>query len=190
MKLRIAASSAVIAAIAFAAPPAHAEPRHVTEPDVHPTPLWLAMQLLPSPETAFGDGSARFGLRRQITPLLYSFGINRRLSPWRFFVVEPFVRQSGSIEAFFSPEYIALGGDFWNRVLFRSGVRSYFPIVAKGEYLSVSVAASYVGIHDGPSGAAIEGGIYALFGVVGAQLTYSPSFRAAEWIATLRVRYF
>src|SRR5262249_19626780 len=148
---------------------AHAEARRATEPDVHPTLLWLGLQLLPSPETAFGDGTARFGLRWQVTPFLYSFGINRRLSPWRFFVAEPLVRHSGSIEMFLSPEYIALDGSFWDKFLLRTGLRSYFPLIAKGEYLSVSLGASHYTLHGQGNGAAIEGGIYALFGILGAQ---------------------
>ena len=69
--------------------------------------LWAALQLVPSPETVIWNNQVRFGARWQVTPLLYSFGRSRRVSPWRSFLVEPIARHSGSIEAYFSPEILA-----------------------------------------------------------------------------------
>jgi len=160
-----------------------------TEPGIRPTLAWALTQLVPSPEIAAGGRAARFGARLQVTPILYSWGINRKLSPWRFFVVEPLTRQSGSIELYFSPEYLIYGKTFANGLIARTGLRSYFPLIERGDYLSVSVGASHV-YFDGKNGAAVEGGVYALYGIVGVQVTYSPSIAPAEWIATFRVRYF
>lgn len=160
------------------------------EPRVRPTLAWGLTQLVPSPELAGGrHAGPRFGLRWQVTPLLYSWGIHRGLSPWRFLVAEPLVRQSGSIELYLTPEwfpgYRAIG-DGW---MARTGVRTYLPLVAHGEYLSTSIGASYF-YFDGRKGAAFEAGLYALFGVVGVQITGSPSPGPFAWIATLRLRYF
>jgi hypothetical protein len=152
-----------------------------------PTLLWLVPQLIPSPEIFAGTGGTRFGVRWQVTPILYSFGLHRRAFPWRFLVVDPLARQSGSVELFFSPEYVASHAA--SDLMIRTGVRSYFPLVEKGDYLSMSIGASHY-LYDGHSGAAFEGGLYTLFGVFGVQLTYSPSHLPAEWIATLRFRYF
>jgi hypothetical protein len=154
-----------------------------------PSALWLVTQLVPSPEVVHGDGVTRFEMRWQVTPLLYSFGVNRRASPWRMLIVEPFVRQSGSIEAFVGPEYIPWGRTFFDSLLWRVGARSYFPLIEYGDYLSMSIGVSYFtfGGHDG---AAYEIGLYSLFGIVGAQLTWSPSGGPATTIATLRLRYF
>ena len=184
----LARAAPVLALLALLAP-ATAGAETITEPHVAPTIPWLVTQLIPSPELAYGGDTLRYGMRWQVTPLLYSWGINRKLSPWRFFVVEPLVRQSGSIELFFTPEYLFYGHGFGDGWLWRSGVRSYFPLVERGDYLSVSVGASEVSL-DGKQGAAIEGGAYVLFGTVGAQITYSPSLAPVEWIATLRLRYF
>lgn len=153
------------------------------------TPLWLLTQFVPSPEIVSGDGVTRFGMRWQVTPVLYSFGVNRRVSPWRTMIVEPFVRQSGSVELYFSPEFIPYGRTFADCLLWRVGVRSYFPVLEYGDYLSVSLGTSYFAFA-GDSGAAYEVGIYSLFGIVGAQLTWSPSGGPATTIATLRLRYF
>jgi hypothetical protein len=163
-----------------------------TEPGVIVTIPWLATQLVPSPEVAYGGDHARFGMRWQVTPLLFSWGIHRGLSPWRFFVAEPYVRQSGSVELFVTPEYVVYGSSFSDGWLLRTGVRSYFPLVEHGEYLSVSVGASafdFAG-YSARWGAAYEVGAYALFGVVGLQVTLSPSVAPLATIATLRFRYF
>ena len=162
----------------------------VTEPDIHPTWLWSAAQLIPSPQwiTLSGDGT-RFGMRWQITPILYSFGINKRLNPWRYIISEPFVRQSGSIELFLSPECLNLDDVYESEWLFRGGLRAYFPLLRFGEYLSCSVGSSYY-VYNDNSGISYEAGIYFLYGILGIQTTYTPSLPDTPWIFTLRIRYF
>ena len=131
----------------------------------------------------------RFGMRWQLTPLLYSFGINKRLSPWRILVAEPQVRQSGSVELFFTPEYLNLESQFKDKWLFRGGLRAYFPIWQRGEYMSFSIASSYYNFN-GQNGVSYEAGLYFFAGILGLQTTYSPTFTNSEWIFTIRLRYF
>src|SRR4051794_40380571 len=57
---------------------------------------WLILQAVPSPGMAFGETGVHGTMTWQMTPLLYSWALDRRLTPVRFFVVEPVVRQSGS----------------------------------------------------------------------------------------------
>jgi hypothetical protein len=159
------------------------------DPRPQPTLPWFAAQLVPSPELASGDDGFAFGMRWQITPLVYSFGLNRRLSPWRFFVVDPFARYSGSLELHYSPEYLALESRFRDRYVHRAGVRAYFPLVERGEYLSFSLGSSYFHTHVG-EGAAYEIGAYVLFGYLGVQFAYAPGFDPARFITTLRIRVF
>jgi hypothetical protein len=162
----------------------------VTEPKVYPSSLWIASQLIPSPELiSVKDSHPRFGLRWQVTPLLFSLGINRKLNPWRFFVVEPLVRQNGSIELFFTPEWLNLTNGFNTNWLFRGGLRVYFPLYRRGEYLSGSLAASYYNFN-GDQGISYEAGVYLFFGILGFQATYSPEMTSSPWIFTLRLRYF
>ncbi len=162
----------------------------ITKPKPYPTLMWLSTQLIPSPELIFRkSGSARLGMRWQITPLLYSFGINKRLSPWRYLVVEPMVRQNGSIELFFTPEWVNLTEKFSTNWLFRGGLRLYFPLYRYGEYLSGSLATSYYN-YNGQQGLSYEGGIYIFFGILGLQASYSPDMTDTPWILTLRLRYF
>jgi hypothetical protein len=181
-----AACLGALLAIAF---PASAGADERTTPGPHVTWPWLATQLVPSPELSLGEAGAHFGMRWQVTPLLYSFGLYPGVNPWRFLVVEPIVRQSGSIELYVSPEYLAIAPRFRDRMMLRAGVRSYFPIVQHGDYLSVSMGSSWFRI-GGQDGVAYEVGVYALFGVLGLQVDYAPGFERAAWIGTLRFRYF
>src|SRR4051794_38438408 len=93
--LRHLLSIAGAAALLAPARAALAEPPPESTPSgIHPTLLWTALQLVPSPEWR-NDGSRSYaGMRWQVTPLLYSFGINRKLSPWRTLIAEPTVRHS------------------------------------------------------------------------------------------------
>jgi hypothetical protein len=162
----------------------------VTEPNVYPSSLWITSQFIPSPQfISLKDDGLKFGLRWQITPVLYSFGINRKLSPWRFLVAEPLVRQNGSIELFLTPEWLNIRGKFKTNWLFRGGLRAYFPLYRRGEYLSGSVATSYYNFN-GEQGISYEAGIYMFFGILGFQVTYSPEMKSAPWMFTLRLRYF
>ena len=90
-----------------------------------PDAAWAITQLVPSPEIAVGgeERGAHVGLRWQVTPLLYSFGVNRRVSPWRAFIAEPMVRQGGSVEAYVSPEWIDEGPRAIDRFALRPGLR-------------------------------------------------------------------
>src|ERR1039458_9947254 len=155
------------------------------EPAVTVTWPWLVTQLVPSPELVYGDATARFGVRWQGTPLLFSWGIHRGLSPWRFFVAEPYVRQSGSIELYLTPEVVTSGGSLGPGGILRTGLRGYFPLVEHGEHLSVSAGVSQF-FYDGQSGAGYEAGVYTLSGIVGLQVTVSPAFSPLTTIATLR----
>ena len=149
---------------------------------------WAVTQLVPSPEVAIGgrESGAHFGMRWQITPLLYSFGVNRRVSPWRAFIAEPLVRNSGSVEAYMSPEWIDSGPRVADRFALRPGVRLTFPLAQHGDYLSASIGTSYTTAR----AVGYEGGIYTLYGVFGLQVTVSPTRGEPPCIVTLRIRYF
>ena len=179
---------------ARAAPPAGSQEAHDAEetselPVALAAAIWIVTQLIPSPGVAGVHGVATFDARWQVTPLLYSYGLHRGAAPLRAFVVEPFVRHVGSIEAYVSPEYLARGEAAPDRWLLRPGLRAYFPLVERGEYLSCSLGTSYAALA-GHGGVAYEAGIYTLFGVVGLQATYAPAREPADWITTLSIRYF
>jgi hypothetical protein len=156
-------------------------------PYPRPTWQWTLSQLAPSPGLAVGVDQASLDLRWQLTPLLYSWGVNRRVSSWRAFVVDPFARHSGSIELFVDPELL-----FAHRLeaTLRPGIRAYIPLRERGELLSASLGISDQRFDD-RNVMAIEAGIYALYGTFGLQLTYAPNpITPARVILTLSLRYF
>ena len=173
----------------FGSEPLSAQDSSVTQPEIRPTWLWGAAQVIPSPQWVTADAGMRFGMRWQATPVLYSFGLNRRVSPWRFFVAEPLARQNGSLEFFISPEYLNITADPGDRWLLRGGLRGYFPIYRYGEYVSGSLATS-VYTFQGKPGVSYEAGVYFFFGIIGLQTTYSPEPGPGKWTFTLRLRYF
>jgi hypothetical protein len=160
-----------------------------TPPGTSLTLAWLLTQLLPSPELAFGEDGAAFGLRWQVVPVLYSFGIDRRLSPFRAFVVEPLVRTSGSLELFVAPEYLAINHRVSHRFGFRTGLRAHFPLIEKGDYLSVSLGTAYARFGERES-ASYQLGAYLLFGFLGFEQSFLPALAEARFISTLNVRFF
>jgi hypothetical protein len=162
------------------------------DPSIAPALVWLAAQLVPSPQIAAAREGAVFGLQWQLTPALYSFGAHRDASPWRTFLVEPHLRYSGSVELFVAPEYLALrdvpdrATDRW---FVRPGARAYFPLAHDGEYLAWSIGASYAWGSE-RSGVAYEVGAYTLFGGLGLRISWAPQGEPADLIATLAVRIF
>jgi hypothetical protein len=170
-----------------------------TAPQLHPSLVWMATQLVPSPELAGGrvgrtgiDGvredatQIAFGLRWQLTPLVWSWGTNRRVTRWRTLVVDPIARNSGSLEVDATFEYLFGHVD---RLLVRPGIRVTFPLAQRGEYLSASLGTSTY-IYNGAPRLAYDVGAYVLFGLFGVQLTVAPAHAPLSFIGTFRIRYF
>lgn len=169
------------------------------QPRMYPSLAWAVVQLVPSPELAVGrvhrtgpDGvphdttQTAFGMRWQITPLVWSLGTNRHVSPWRYFVVDPVARHSGSIELDTSFEYLFGNVD---RMLVRPGIRATFPLAHRGEYLSASLGTSTY-TYNGTLRVAYDVGVYVLFGLFGVQMTVAPGHAPLGAIGTLQIRYF
>jgi hypothetical protein len=187
-------SSALAACLLLARVVGHAqEPQQGPEPR-RPSPAlaagaWLVAQAIPSPLLVIGREHVGGGLRWQLTPLLYSFGIAER--PLRTFYVTPIARHAGSIELHASPEWscCAPHGDVsW---LLRGGLRLYLPLIEHGEVLSWSFGGSYYhSLGDRDGGFAGDLGLYTLFGVFGLHVTVSPLLPRRELVVSLNIRYF
>lgn len=151
-----------------------------------PTVVWGATQLVPSPTLGWDGHAPAFGLRWQITPVLWSFGIHRA-APTRFrsFVVEPTYRYSGSVELHVTPEWLDREGR--DEVLARTGLRVYVPVSERGERLAVSIG-SGAWIDGSRLGAEVEVGAYVLAGLLGVQVGWAPGLAGARLSTTLRVR--
>lgn len=159
--------------------------------DRHPAPTlaWLAFQALPSPELVLAGERVAFGLKWQWTPVLYGFGLYRKVSKWRAFVVDPLARQAGSVALIVGPEYLGIGDQAAERWLFRTGLSVTLPIAERGEALALSLGGG-AQIYRGEVGAHVEVGLSTLFGAFGLFLTASSRLPAAPVILTFRVRYF
>ena len=179
--------------------PAPEESYTFAEPQYYPSLTWTLLQFVPSPEIGGGrvhrtgvDGvqadstELAFGMRWQLTPVVWSWGTNRRITRWRTFVIDPIARNSGSIELNTTFEYLFGHVD---RMLVRPGVRATFPLLQRGEYLSASLGTSTYA-YNGTPRVAYDVGVYTLFGVFGVQVTVAPAHAPLSFIGTFRIRTF
>ncbi|MEO6603664.1 MAG: hypothetical protein ABIQ16_27520 [Polyangiaceae bacterium] len=149
--------------------------------------VWATAQLVPSPLLVTGKQHVGGGLRWQLTPLLYSFGIAER--PLRTFYVSPIARHSGSVELHVSPEWACCAPGDRSSWLVRAGLRLYLPLLEHGERLSWSLGAAYYRA-TGENGASADLGVLAFNGALGLNVTVSPWLSRREVITALTLRYF
>ena len=105
-----------------------------------PSWTWAGIQALPSPGVAVTPGPAGqsgLWLQWQVTPLLWAWGLRHDVTRWRVLVVEPPARVGGSVEWHVSPDYVALPGQ--PRWGVHTGLRSWWPLHMRGDYLAASV---------------------------------------------------
>ena len=76
-----------------------------------------------------------------------------------------------------------------DRMIVRPGVRAYFPLVERGEYLSASIGTSTYA-YDDKMRVAYDVGAYVLYGIFGVQATIAPDNGPLTAIGTFRIRYF
>ena len=190
------AACALTAALVLASAPARADaPR--TPPEEGPSPrtlsplfaasIWGLTQLVPSPLLVTGNERVGGGVRWQVTPLLYSFGIAAR--PVRAFFVSPIARHSGSLELHVSPEWACCAPADQSSWIVRAGLRLYLTLLEHGEQLSWSLGGSYYRAAGG-GGTAADVGLYTFSGVLGLTVTVSPWLSRRELITALNIRYF
>ena len=149
--------------------------------------VWTFAQLIPSPLYVASSDRVGGGVRWQITPLVYAFGVAAK--PVRAFVIEPVARHAGAVELYVSPEWACCAPGGETSWIARGGARLYLPLIGRGEALTGSLGGSYyrAGDGDGPS---IEAGIHLLFSMVGFTVTVSPRLTGREVISALHIRYF
>jgi hypothetical protein len=181
---------AVLAATLLALARVHAEEQAPEPRTLSPwtaVGIWAATQLIPSPLLVIGEHHVGFGLRWQLTPLLFSFGVAEQ--PLRAFLVPPIARHSGSIELHASPEWACCAAGSSSDWLLRAGLRLYLPLLEHGERLSFSIGASSYLAAGGVGGSA-DAGIYTLNGVLGLNVAVSPWLDRREVAIALSLRYF
>ena len=141
--------------------------------------VWAVAQLIPSPLLVIGKEHVGGGMRWQLTPILYSFGITER--PLRSFLVSPIARHSGSVELHVSPEWACCARGEPSSWLLRAGLRLYLPLLERGEQLSWSLGGSYYRAA-GDGGGSADLGILTFNGALGLNVTVSPWLTRREVI--------
>jgi hypothetical protein len=147
---------------------------------------WLQLQAIPSMMVISHPGDIPFAFEWEATPLLYSFGMTKLVSPWHSFRVVPPARFTGSIE-------LKLTG----QVSTRKTGSSYFgssaqlvghiPLIERGEYLGLNVGvAKYAFAGSSPWFKVV--GVSTLFGFV--ELNFKHSSDPAIWMGTIEFRFF
>jgi len=149
--------------------------------------IWTFAQLVPSPLYVAGSDRVGGGVRWQITPFVYSFGVAAK--PLRAFVIEPVARHAGAIELYASPEWACCAPGDETSWIVRGGARTYLPLMGRGEALTGSVGGSYYRAGGG-DGVSVEAGIYVLFAMLGFTVTVSPRLTGREVISAIHIRYF
>ena len=176
----------VLAARAEAVSPVPAPKPRVMSPAAA-VGVWALAQLVPSPLLVTGKEHVGGGVRWQVTPLLYSFGIAER--PLRAFLVSPIARHSGSLELHLSPEWACCAPGQQTSWLVRAGLRLYLPLEEHGEKLSASLGGAYYRAAGG-GGASADVGIFTFNGVLGLNVAVSPWLTRREVITALTLRFF
>jgi hypothetical protein len=147
---------------------------------------WLVFQALPSMMVISHPGDIPFAFEWEATPLLYSFGMTKLVSPWYSFKISQAARFTGSIEL------KATG-----QISTRKTERSYFgssaqlighiPLLERGEYLGLNVGvAKYAFAGSSPWFKVL--GVSTLFGFV--EFNFKHSFDAKTWMGTIEFRFF
>ena len=160
---------------------------------------WVLLQAIPSP-TLFEDrgstgAGTEFGLEWQVVPYSYTFRPNKLLSHHNFFYLKPVKRFSGSIELFFTPQYVTGSWDnsSLKKFMFNTGTRVIFPLAQRGEYLCFSLGVGYhrqIQVKGGvKDGLMYEAGIYSIFGMAGLKFNYKPS-AYSRYNITLYIKYY
>jgi hypothetical protein len=183
-------TAALIAFLLLAVP--RAAEAEEASPAVRVTPVaaagvWAFAQLVPSPLFVASSDRVGGGVRWQITPLLYSFGVAAK--PLRAFVIEPVARHTGAVELYASPEWACCAPGDATSWIARGGARIYAPLIGRGEALAGSLGGSYYRAGDG-DGASVEAGLYVLFATLGLTVSVSPKLVGREVISALHIRYF
>jgi hypothetical protein len=190
VRAALAASAYLVGALVLGVP--RAARAEEASPAVRVSPsgaagVWALAQLIPSPLYVASSDRVGGGVRWQITPLVYSFGVAAK--PVRAFLIEPVARHAGAVEIYVSPEWACCAPGDETSWIARGGARIYLPLIGRGEALTGSLGGSYYRAGGG-DGASLEAGIYVLFSMVGLTVTVSPRLAGREVISALHIRYF
>lgn len=147
---------------------------------------WLPYQLIPNLSLYSSSAHSGFGFEWETTPLLYSFGMNKQISPWYSFVVDPPARFTGSIELSVAGQIFTtkLGSSYF---AYSGHMMAYAPLIERGEHLTLNFGAGIYRVADRTRIFKVAG-ISTLLGIVHFNIKHSPN--PTTWIGSLELRVF
>ena len=158
----------------------------VGQPNESKFGVWLPLQLIPSMVFYNDAAQSNFGFEWEVTPLLYSFGMNDQISPWYSFIVEPTARFVGSIE-------VGLAGQVFTTKLGQSyfsssgQVMGFIPLSERGEHLTMNIGLAAYRMQ-GDTRVFKVLGISSFFGMLHFNLKHAEN--PTTWIGSLEFRIF
>lgn len=147
---------------------------------------WLPLQFMPSLTWYSDPAQSAFGFEWEATPLLYSFGMNKQISPWHSFIIEPPARFTGSIELNVAGQVFTtkVGTSYFAA---SGNLMGYVPLVARGEELTLNLGVGAYRIARRTRVFAV-GGFSTLFGFVHLNLKHASD--PSTWVVSLEFRFF
>lgn len=149
-------------------------------------PHWYPYQLIPNLLLHTASARTVIGAEWEATPLLYSWGINPKVSPWSSFIVVPTSRFSGSIEWTVAARVFSgkVGGSYFGVA---THLMSHFPLSDVGELAGLNLGA---GLHGAPDGWRLfkVAGISTAFGMLHFNIAHAD--RPTTWIGSVEVRIY
>jgi len=147
---------------------------------------WLEFQAIPSMMVISHPGDIPFAFEWEATPLLYSFGMTRLVSPWYSFKVSQAARFTGSIELKATGQISTrkTGSSYFGS---SAQLIGHIPLMERGEYLGLNVGvAKYAFAGFSPWFKVV--GVSTLFGFV--EFNFKHSSDPQMWMGTIEFRFF
>lgn len=148
--------------------------------------VWLPFQAIPTLTLLSSSPSSAFGFEWEGTPLLYSFGMNKQISPWYSVIVEPTARFTGSLE-------LSISGQLWTSKVgasyfsYSGRLTGFLPLIERGEHLTLNLG---VAAYRFPGRTQIFKvvGVSTIFSIV--HLNVKQGNNPTTWITSLEFRVF
>lgn len=147
---------------------------------------WLVFQAVPSMMVISHPGDIPFAFEWEATPLLYSFGMSRLVSPWYSFKVSQAARFTGSIELKVTGQISTrkMGSSYFGS---SAQLIGHIPLIERGEYLGLNVGvAKYSFAGSSPWFKVV--GISTLFGFL--EFNFKHSSDPQMWMGSIDLRFF
>ena len=147
---------------------------------------WMGVQMIPSPVLLSTPAVTPFGFEWEATPLLYSFGMTKLVSPWYSFLVEPPARFTGSIELVVSGQIFTtkVGTSYFGG---SAQLLGHIPLIEKGEHLGLNIGVAQYSYSDARPFFKVIG-VSSIFGMLHFNLKHSSSPKM--WMGSLEARMF